>query len=169
MQDKRNFDWSLKPIVLIARFIIGAPLDFTNKKKNILLVIIIPLFGCFTLLCNILLNGPRGINTDNFKWSFIIEEFESPYLLFKEHPDLMLQLVVDVTSICFFVVVPLVQLVFLFIVLFSQYWNRLTFSLVKAQKEMQLSENFHRKCRKRCIVSILLLILVSVKSLFISC
>ena len=160
---KNTFKWSLKPLLIITKFTAGIPLHFTpaHSKKSIAIRLMVTLIGFLISFSNLLINGPRGINKGKFSWMNVIQNYESPYLLFKENPELMLEFVIDVTSICFFIAVPLIQFVFFMTVVWSKNWTRLVSSIKIIQKEMNLSKQFYKKCRTRCLVAILILILVN--------
>ena len=132
---KNSLGWSLKPTELIARFAVGAPIEFNGKtfKPNYLIFLI---FGLFNFLSNLLINGPRTINVSNFDWMKETQKYDSPFLYFKKRPDAILQLVMDVTSICFFVAIPLIHLIFLITILWSYNWKHLIFQLRSIHHEM---------------------------------
>ena len=159
---KHSFDWSLAPLKWVTRFTVGASIDFVNEKKrpSISTRLIFVLLGCFALFSNLLINGPRGINISNFDWMTRIQNFESPYLYFKEDPDALLQFVLDVTSICFFVAIPLMQIIFLASALFGNDSNQSIHNLMLIQKHFKLSSKFYQKSRNLCIVALLVLFLV---------
>ena len=158
-EKKKSFGWSLKPTELMARFAIGAPIEFIEKSfKPVDLISF--LLGFFIFLANLLINGPRTINASNFDWMENIKYFESPFLYFKDYPDTILQLVMDVTSICFFVAVPLIHFIFLITILWSPEWKDLLSKLQIIQQEMKLSKKFHKIGRQRSTVALLIGILV---------
>ena len=123
---------------------------------------IVLLFGVFILTFNILVNAQRGIELKKFsKMKTNVQNFESPFLFFKEHPDALLQFVVDCTTIMFWVAIPLIQLIFFITIMMSQKWQDLVKNLRKVEKEMKLSSLVFRNCHKGCISALFLLILVS--------
>ena len=159
--EKTSFSWSLKPTDWIARFPIWSPLisiNTTSKSVSCIFIFV----GFCTWLANILINGPRGINITNFAWMNEIKKYENPLLFFKQHADAVLQFFMDVTSICFFVSIPLIQLNFpVFIHLLSNQFKNLVFQLLSIQNEFNLSETFQKTCRQRSVVALLIGILVS--------
>ena len=160
--NKNSFGWSLKPLEWIMRLTVGASIYFPNIKRSPISLSLVFLIGCFILLSNLLINGPRGINIQNFDWMKRIQNFENHFLYFKEYPDDILQFVMDVISICFFIVLPSIQIIFL---LTRNYWSsftRLITLLIKIKNEMKLSSQFYEKCRKRSIIALLTLILVRI-------
>ena len=166
MENRKNwFDWSLKPLIFCTQIFVGYPLNFTNIKnsKTIFSNVIIYLLGSVICLSNLLINGTRGINVNNFDWmSERLDYYSSPYLFFREFPDAMLQFVVDATTIIFFVTVPLIHLIFIITVICSQKWADLLSVLQEIQNKMKLDEEFHRKIRRYCIFALLLLFFVSI-------
>ena len=165
--DGRNgFAWSLKPLLWVARVVAGVSLNL-KKERSIAGRLFFVIFGLLIFFANFLINGPRGIDLKKFYWmESTIKEFESPYLFFKVAPDTMLQFVVDVTFICFYVTVPLIHFIFLLTILLSKQFTKLELVLHKIQTKMKLDEIFHQKCRRYCIVALLLLFLVGLCSLF---
>ena len=158
-KEKRNFDWSLNPILLSMKFLAGAPVEITRvaSKKSFASNCITTFLGFLILVSNILINGPRALNTNRFFWMKAVENFDSPFTFFRDFPDALLQFVVDVTTIIFFVVVPLIHFVFLVVLILSKQWTDLVLSLKDIETQMKLSEKFHLKCRKKCVVVLLLL------------
>ena len=159
---KISFAWSLKPLDFITRAFVGIPLNFYNHKICIRSRLCCFLFGCFIFLVNLIINGPRGINVAKFDWMEKRKEYRSPYIFFKDHPDALLQFVIDTTSITFFVTVSLIHLVFLMgtILWNNSRWQDLVGILKEIQIKMNLSEGFYRKCRRRCMVALAVFILV---------
>ena len=158
---KRSFAWSFKPLTILTRFIVGISLDFKQSKRLKGMGFIVLLFGVFILTFNILVNAQRGIELKKFsKMKTNVQNFESPFLFFKEHPDALLQFVVDCTTIMFWVAIPLIQLVFFFTILFTRKWKILTLVLKKIKTRMELSVKIFRSCRKSCMAAIFLLALV---------
>ena len=159
---KQKFQWSLKPLTLITRVAVGVPIYFnTNRiasKKSVGVYLLIIFIGIFIFLTNVLINGPRRINKEIFYWMIWIQNYDSPFTCFREIPDALLQFVVDVTFIMFFIVVPLMQFVFLFTVFWSRQWSDLVYILKRIENEMKLSEKFYRKCRNQCIIALLLIL-----------
>ena len=159
-EKKKSFGWSLKPTELMARFVVGAPIKFNTKSfKPVDLISF--LFGFFIFLANIFINGPRTINASNFDWMKETQHFDSLFLYFQKEPDAILQFVMDITSICFFVAVPLIQLICIITILLSPKFKDLLLKLKFIQQELNLSEKFHKKCRQRSIVALLIGILVN--------
>ena len=160
---ENSFAWSLKPLDFASRVFVGVPLNFYNYKIHFKSRLCFILLGCFILLFHLLINGPRGFKISKFDWMAERENYRSPFIFFKDHPDAILQFTVDVTSILFFVSTSLIHLVFWFnTVLWSQKWQDLVFVLKEIQNKMNLSEGFYRKCRRHCMVALLVLILVRV-------
>ena len=165
MENRKNwFDWSLKPLIFCTQIFVGYPLNFSNKNtsKAIFSNFIIYLLGFVIFVSNLLINGPRGINVNNFNWMRKRLDYTSPYIFFREFPDAMLQFVVDATTIIFFVTVPLIHLIFIITVICSQKWADLLSVLQEIQNKMKLDEEFHRKIRRYCIFALLLLFFVSI-------
>ena len=161
-----TFQWSLKPLFVLAN-LIGLPLNgFTRNKRrrrfSIIFKLIIPISCCFVLMGNLVINGPQKL----FSFDALKEKlrgrghFESPFGYFKANPQGLIILVKDVMLKWFFAAVPLVHLVFFVTVLFTRKWKDVWTALDDIQKKMNLNEEFHRKCRKHCLLVILVLILV---------
>ena len=165
---KNSFGWSLNPLEWVTRLAVGTSINVFHTKcfssaRNIywspISLGFILLFGCSIIIANLVINGPRGINIFNFDWMKRIQNYDSPFLYFKDEPDAILQFVMDVTSICFFIALPLIQFIYLWTSRSSN-WTRLILSLKMIKNEMKLSNQLYQKCRNKCIISILLLILV---------
>ena len=152
MENENSFNWSLKLLTWITRFSVGTSIDFTNNKRRCIRFSVFCI-GCFILLANILINGPRGINIAKFKWMEKIQHFESPFGYFKENPDDLLQFVIDIATIALFVAVSLIQIIFLVATYLSHNWILLASNLLIIKKEMNTSLEFQRNCRNRCIIS----------------
>lgn len=153
----KQFDWSLKPLTFCASIFGGIPLHFNEKKKNFTISIT---FACLIILSNLLINGPRGININKFKWMNDISDYDNSWLFFQQFPDALLQFVIDLTSIIFFVAIPLIHVIFLFSIVLSNSWEELVSLLKEIQNEMELTADFHQKCRQRCIIALLFVLLV---------
>ena len=160
VEHKRKFEWSLKPLDIITRCIVGVTLDF-SKKTSISIRLLLFVFGCFIISFNILVNGSRGININNFEWIKEIQNYKNSKQLFSNFPDAFLQFVVDVSFIIFWIIVSLIHFIFLMAVLFSRKWDVLMQILKKIEcNEMQFGEEFYLKCRKHYNIAILVSILV---------
>ena len=161
-QEEMGFKWSFKPLVFIVKFAVGFPLNFIISKSKFPIRRLMVLFGGLAiLLSNFLINGPRIINMANFNWmNVILKEDISPYVFFRAHPEMLLQFVVDVTAILFYIAFHLIPLTFLFTFLFTSKWNRLVLALHKIQNEMNPSGEMFRNCRRHCNIGLLVLTLV---------
>ena len=145
----------------MTKFFVGVPFNFRNDKIHAKYHLGIFTFGFLIFLSNLLLNGPRGINIARFDWMNRKEGYRSPFIFIKDNPDAMLQLVVDSTSIMFFVSVLLIHLIFLLETIFwNRTWKELVCSLNYIQNKMNFSENFYRKCRRQCLLALLILLVV---------
>ena len=162
MQDKRNFDWSLKPILWSMKILAGAPIGIVRakSKRSLAASFIIILLGFAIHISNICINGPRVLNPNRFFWMKEIQNFDSPFSFFRDFPDALLQFVIDITTVVFFFTIPVIHLFFFFTTLLSRKWIDLASALKKIQNEMKLSKEFHRKCRKLCFIALYLLFLV---------
>ena len=154
-----GFEWSFKPYFLCAKFFIGAPLGLNINKTESFFVF---LLGCFILLLNLVINGPRGIDVTKFEWMENIQFFYNGWLYFERFPDALLQFVTDVTFALFFISISLIPFVFLILVLLSRRWANLAKHLKKMHNEMNLSVEFYQKCRRRCLLVLFIIVLVFV-------
>ena len=160
-ESKKSFAWSLKPLSFVTLFTAGVPLTFSYKTiYSARIRFLFLLFSSFIVVSHLVINGPRGIDKSKFDWMKRRQEHESPFIFLKKHPDIMLQFVIDSTKTIFFASVLLIHIIFIFMILWSQSWSCLIFTLENIKKEMNLDECFYRKCRKRCIIALLFLILV---------
>ena len=159
-ENKNSFDWGLMPLNFITKITVATPLGFTKKTKSFKAVVFFVFFGWFIFLSNILINGPRGIDKANFDWMKNIKNFDSPFTYFKHNPDALLQFVVQVTSLCFFVSLPLIQIIFLATSFFGNDSNRLISILRLIKKELKLCTEFFQRCQRHSITAILTMILV---------
>ena len=156
-EKKNSFEWSLKPLQWVTRIAVGVPMIDYAKKRSLSAILFTFFLGLCIFLCNILINGPRAINVSNFDWMKKNQEFDSPFSYFNYQPDAVVQLVADDTTICFFIAMPLIQTLFLVMTFCS---NGFISTLLLIQEKMKLSCQFYQKCRKRCITTIFILILV---------
>ena len=154
---KKIFEWSLKPLDFITKFSVGFTFNVSNNT-HVSIRLILFAFGCFIILMNLLINGPRGLNINSFEWVEEIQNNERP--LFSFFPDALLQCVVDVTTTTFWVSISLIHIIFLTTVLFSRKWTDLMQSLVEIENEMQFSEEFYVKCRKHYTMALVIFLLV---------
>lgn len=160
VKNKFGFNWSLKPLFIITRWIVGVPLDFSSRTSYKFIMVF--MCGIFIFLSNLLLNISRGINLNNFNWMSKIKYYETAWHLFNARPDALIQLVSDVINIMFFVTVPLIQLSFMVVVIKSNKWASLRNVMQEIQIEIKLNNRFYRKCRNRCILGLLLLVMVNI-------
>ena len=160
-EKKKSFAWSFNPVVITTSFTVGIPLNFEKNNCNIPYRFFAIVIGSLILLSNFIINGPRIINKKHFDWmDEILSTDTSPYVFFEAHPEMLLQLVVDVTAILFYITLHLIPLAFLVTFVATSKWIRLVSALEDIQNEMNLSNIFHKKCRRTCIFGLLLLALV---------
>ena len=158
---RKKFEWSLKPLEIITRFFVGVTLNFSNTT-SVSVRLILLVFGCFIIISNFLVNGPRSLKINSFEWMEEIQNFESPYLFFPEFPDALLQFVVDVTFTMLWATISLIHIIFLLMVTMSEKWTFLIQSLKEIENsDMQFGKVFYRKCRKHYFIAIVVFILVS--------
>lgn len=84
---------------------------------------------------------------------------ESAWSFLKVQPDALLQFSMDISLMLLYLSMPLVHIVFLIVISSSQ-WTQLKSILNLIQKDLQLSGMFHRKCRKKCLACLLIMITV---------
>ena len=160
LETKTKFQWSLKPIDIITKFIIGIDLHFSGKKSLSVRLLCL-FFAFFVVLSNFLINGPRGLKINSFEWMKNIQNYDNPHLFFSENPDALLQFVVDIVSIMLWVAVFLIHFLFLVTVLLSQKWNFLKEILELLENdELAFTNEFYRKCLRRNVIAIFILLLV---------
>ena len=149
----KNFEWSLKPIILSCLFC-GIRLS-TNQPQKWIYAKAISTFGVALLLLNLAFNGITFWHT-----------FSKHVIIGK--PVLKTGKVNDTASIInsligVFIITFLPAGVHLFFVWSSLLTSRLTTLwklLLKIQEEMKLNHVFYKKCRKYCWIVLGLLILV---------
>ena len=166
MEKKTTFSWSFKPLVLVAKIAAWIPLNFSTKNRSSLMRILVTIFlGSFSLLAHFIVNGPRSINVGNFLWTKKIQEYDSPEHFFEYYPDAKLQLAVDTIQIIFFLALLFIHFILIVtMIALTQKWKRLLRIVKKLRREMNLGEEFHRKCRRLCIIAVLFLLLVKIES-----
>ena len=164
------FEWSLKPLVYFTRIFVGTVLDLSESKTSTGVKVLGFLFGFIILLSNILINGLRGVNVKNFEW-ILRYLIEGPYEfnIFSIYPDALLQFVVDISFTTFWIYIPILHFIFLLIIFSGKSWTRLSSQLAKIQKNMELSNTFYQKCRKYCLIALLLQLLVWNSIYYLSC
>ena len=160
-----NFDWSLYPLSVCLLFV-GFPLKWSAKKQKKLTGISLVLLVAI-VSANLLINGPRGIEMGRFKFMEKIHENgirqfkDSPFLFLKYNPFAIVKLVGIIADMAFFCYVPFVHVTFFAMILLNPNWKKLIGLLEKIQRDMKLDEEFHRKCRRMCVVALFHLATVS--------
>ena len=156
---EKDFSWSLKPLTTFLQFA-GIPLTFssTNKKK---LTIIALFFLLAIVSANLFFNGPRGIEISRFQFLERRDDYESSFTYLKENQFAIVKLVGIIADMAFFCYVPFIHVSFVAMILFDPNWKKLIGLLDKIQREMKLDEEFYRKCRRICMVSLFQLAVVS--------
>lgn len=149
-----EFEWSWKPLILVTR-ILSLKLDRSTDGHDGFLWIL----SCFYLLGNLSFNGlatwcNAGVALRKLFCIYFISPYELAVTCAKE---------VLGTAIHFALVVG-IPCAFLFIMLLTNRWKLLWGNLQRINKEMNLSESFHRRCRTHSYVALLLLFMVSKKT-----
>lgn len=169
-----KLDWSLKPLIIMMKYIGGINLTMHNSKvtklnkvglmKNILFIAL----AAFVIVSNTKINGSRilthvhdgllGTSSD------VKIEFDSPFQNFFKDPQLVTKFVVSYAAISEFYYVPAIHCMFLVIVLLSSNWRELIKTFHDIDCRLKLTERFYRKCRR--LGSFLMMILVLVNGIF---
>ena len=159
-----NFDWSLKPLIVCMKFVLGLNLGSQTSRFARFLV---PLFGFFIILCNLVFNGPCSVTRAFMKkMTFMSADYyNSSYTLVKSEPYAMLELVSNSCTLLFFMSTPLIHFGFMAKVLLTQNWTKLWSLLLEIQRKMKLDPKFHRQCRRHCYGALALLVFVTNKYL----
>ena len=159
----KKFEWSLQPLSVCLKFV-GIPIRFSNKSKpttsRFMIVSLVTILGCCIIAANVIINGPRGIEVVRLKWMENIQNYQSPFLYFKENPFGIIKLVKIIYDMIFFCYVPFIHATFLISILFDGSWKKLILILEKINREMKLSEEFHRNCRKQCLMVLFVYIIL---------
>ena len=154
-----KFQCSLKPLTFCINFV-GIPLNFSDKKPSRIVQVLVPLLGCFIIVANLIINGPRVFEPGILKWMEQIQNYNSSYTYFSYNPFGITRLVRIISNMIFFCYVPFLHLTFALTVLFGANWGELMFILQKIQQKMKLDEQFHRKLRRSCFSALILLVVV---------
>lgn len=150
-----GFRWSLRPLDVCARIATGVSLGLCSRQSFLTRSSGF-IFGFLILMSNLYLNGPR---IARFKWMEARLKYESAWSFLQVRPDAILQLSMDIGYMLLYLSNPLVHSIFL-CVIFSSRWTQLKSILNYIQMDMQLSGTFHRKCRKKTVFWLLILITV---------
>ena len=157
MASHNQFQWSLQPLIICAN-VLGIPINVSRSNKRI--VLLVTLVGCGIIASNLVLNGPRGIDVSRLDWMQDVAKFNNPWAYFKVNPFGIIKLVKIISEMIFFCYVPVLHLTLTAMFLRSHQWKKFVVFLDTIQREMKLSQEFHRKCRMRCFLGVFYLILV---------
>jgi len=156
-EKRANLLWSLKPI-LVCMQMCGIP-SLEPKSSTYLflkLVCQIPILICLTLnsfftIYNLLFEFKRALcPTGNQYAMSIFKQLEYPTVFFNFFSM--------ISNPAFVLGIPLI---FVFQFNFTGKWRDILKSFYKIDQGFILDESFYRRCRKRCIFSILLFLVVS--------
>ena len=157
--EQKQFQWSLKPLTVCMKFV-GIPLSFSRSPKSKSSAKCIVIFLAI-VTANLTINGPRGVEIVQLDFMNNVQNFDSPFLYFKENPQGLIKLVKVISEMIFFCYVPIIHVAFLVTVLFDPNWKKLIGLLEKIQTEMKLDEKFHQKCRRQCYLALFQLLMAS--------
>ena len=155
-----NFSWSLKPLVVFMKFVLGLNLN-CNHRNSFHVRFLVPGLGFFIILCNFFVNGPCNFNT-NIIDPYEAKKYDSAFTYVAEEPNSLVKLVGYTVNLMFLLAAPIIHITFMANVLFTQNWTDLWAILDKIQRKMKLNEEFHQKCRRHCFVGLFLLLLVNI-------
>ena len=155
--ESRNLAWSLKPLTVCMKFILGVTLEIGGKRARC--GYLISAFGLFPIICHLTINGPCGLYSNKEKHDIGKNLLDENF--FKEgRPEDeggKILLVKDLCRWLLFLSLPAIHVIFMANVLLTKKWEDMWLFLNK----MKLSENFYCKCRRNCLIALSLLILVS--------
>lgn len=161
---KNRFYWSLKPLIIVMKFVGGINLLHSSKTSNSnnttnLLFIT---WAAFVIVSNIVVNG-SCIEISKYFWRLEhgYNDSDSPWVTFFWHPQMLLQFTRFYSALSFFLFVPAIHAIFFFTVLLSRRWKDLLYTFQVIHCHMRPTERFYRKCRRLCIFFIFLLVLVN--------
>lgn len=159
---QRRFDWSLKPLIELMKFVGGINLQTStaSKSSNVAKNILFTALASFVIVSNIAVNGSR-IDTRYQYWEADEAEFDSSWANFFWDPQILLKLTLSCSVVAFFSFLPAIHFVFFIIILLSPRWRELLETLQDINCRMKLTESFYRKCRRLCNFLILILVLVN--------
>lgn len=149
------FEWSWKPLILVTR-ILGLKLDHDTTPRSAGPDGFLWILSCFYLLGNLSFNGlatwcNAGVALRKLFCIYFISPYELAVTCAKEVLGTVIHLALVAGIPC----------AFLFITLLTNRWRLLWENLQRINKDMNLSESFHRRCRTHSYVALLLLFVVS--------
>ena len=157
-----NFEWSLKPFIVSMKFVLGLDLSVSStRNRKSRSYVFFPAIGMFIIISYLSINGPCGF----FSFRTLHDRNkrlynENPVDIAPEKSEDFFELLKDFCRMPLFLSTPIIHLFFMGNVLFTRNWKDLCFVLLKIEQEMRLGEDFHRKCRNKCLVALGLLVLV---------
>ena len=156
-----DFEWSLKPLFLCMKFVLGLNLNVTSRI-SVPFRLFFPIFGFFIIILSLTVNGPCGFysykrfNSEN-EYRKYGTSLENQHIKWEEK----LTLIQDLMRLPLFVSTLLIHLIFMANVILTKNWRNLCILLRKIQVKMKLDVKFHDKCRRYCVVGLLYLVLVN--------
>ena len=145
---RRTFDGSLKPL-LICLNLLGIRIP---RDSSITIAVITRFFGLLIFLSNLLINSLifRGYLYSVFQ--SYIPEFHGDVYKFAKSNGYSLLCTLMLTLIIFFSA-PLIHFYLIITAFFTRCWGNLWMHLQRVEREMNLSDEFHRRCRIRCYLA----------------
>ena len=156
LEERKHLAWSLKPILVCAK-ICGIPTCepsishwFLRFGSQFPILICLILNSFFTMY-NISFEIKKGLCPTGNQYAITI---------FKqlEYPTLFFNFFSMISNPAFVLLIPLI---FVFQFHFTGKWQTIVKSFKKIDEEIVLDEIFYRRCRKRCLFSILAFLAVS--------
>lgn len=158
-----GWDWSLKPLSICMQLVginLIGPSSYSAKNVAMVNFLILTLLGVAIFLLNLVTNGPRLLYLFRFDFIESTKGCEiSPWACTSLSPELLIKLVYHVARILLVSFMPIIHIVFA-LSTFSPNWRNLWATLNEIQLKINLNAEFHKTCRKKCLLAMLFLLLV---------
>lgn len=162
---QHNFDWSLKPLIGLMKFLSGVNLHISkdSTSNSVMKNVLFTSWAAFIIVSNIFING--SYIESHHAWAVLPTitnaASDSPWATFFWNPQALFEFTCYYSSVFFFLFVPAIHLIFFVTVLFSSRWKDLLGTFQDIYRRVKLAEYFYRRCRRLCCFLILLLVLVN--------
>ena len=156
-----DFEWSLRPIFLCTKFVLGLNLNITSRV-SVPFRLCFPIFGLLIIISSLAVNGPCGfysykrVDSEKYYRNYGTSLENQPLIW-----DEKLKLIQDLMRLPLFVSTLLIHLIFMSNVILTKKWRNLFILLEKIQMKMKLDVKFHEKCRRYCLIGLLYIVLVN--------
>lgn len=148
----------LKPFVMLMK-IFGLPLDNDWSIYGFCYSSwILPIYCTLSLSIDSFINGVMAISAVRFNWGIIRMGLDDPDLEARARSNLARL----VNTLYRQFMLSAVPAIFAFQAYATRNWKDLWLNLLNIHEDMKLSRNFIKKCKRRCFLALVVLLLVSI-------